>query len=104
MAATRVPRERVHITGGDNITWYRASDRAARGFCATCGSHLFFRPAASGDLALFAGGLDDPTGLALAGHIHVAERGDYYTIADDLPRRSAGGAAAILDESGGRGS
>ena len=98
MAATRAPRERVAITGGNNVTWYRASDRAARGFCATCGSHLFFQPAGSSDLALFAGGLDEPTGLTLAGHIYVAECGDYYAVADGLPQRPGGGAADILDE------
>lgn len=103
MAATRAPRERVAITGGANVTWYRASDHAARGFCATCGSHLFFAPTDGAQLSLFAGGLDAPTGLGLAGHIHVAEQGDYYRIADELPRRSAGGAADILAHAGGRG-
>lgn len=93
----------VAITGGTHVTWYRASDHAVRGFCATCGSHLFFARADGADLARFAGGLDEPTGLALAAHIHVAEQGDDCRIADKLPRRSAGGAAHILGECGGRG-
>jgi hypothetical protein len=99
MAAARAPRDRVAVTGADNVTWFHATDQAERGFCATCGSHLFFQPADGTDLSLFAGALDEPTGLALAGHIHVAEQGDYYTITDDLPQRPAGGAKDILDPS-----
>ena len=33
-----------------------------------------------------AGTLDAPTGLSLAGHIFVADKGDWYEIADGLPR------------------
>lgn len=102
MAATRAPRERIAIDGEANLTWYRATEHAARGFCATCGSHLVFQPADSADLSLFAGGLDEPTGLTLAGHIYVAEQGDYYAIADDLPQRASGGAADILNATGWR--
>jgi hypothetical protein len=33
------------------------------------------------------GAFDDPTGATLAVHIFVAEKGDYYEIADGLPQR-----------------
>jgi hypothetical protein len=37
-------------------------------------------------LSIFAGTLEAPTGLSLAGHIFCADKGDYYEIADDLPK------------------
>ena len=33
-----------------------------------------------------AGTLDGSTGVETVGHIFVAEKGDYYTLADDLPQ------------------
>lgn len=32
------------------------------------------------------GAIDGPTGIQLERHIFVAEKGDYYTIADGLPQ------------------
>jgi hypothetical protein len=40
-----------------------------------------------------AGSLDQPTGLALAQHIFVADKGDYYEIVDELPRFPGSNAA-----------
>lgn len=34
------------------------------------------------------GAFDTPTGLQLARHIFVADKGDYYDITDDLPQRA----------------
>ncbi len=33
------------------------------------------------------GALDEPTGLKLKKHIFVADKGDYYDIADGLPQK-----------------
>ncbi len=38
-------------------------------------------------LAISAGSLDAPTGVVLEKHIFVAEKGDYYPIADGLPQK-----------------
>ena len=83
VAATSAPRAGIAITG--EVTWYASSDVARRGFCATCGSQLFWDGAGE-NLSIFAGALDGPTGLKLAGHIFCASKGDYYEIADDLPK------------------
>jgi hypothetical protein len=56
-----------------------------RGFCATCGSNLFW-DAGTERVSIFAGTLDAPTGLRLAGHIFCADKGDYYELADGLPQ------------------
>ena len=65
--------------------WYRASDIARRGFCATCGSSLFWQREGSDVIEVAAGAIDAPTGLTLRGHIFVADKGDYYPIDDGLP-------------------
>ena len=83
MAATAVPRDKIDVSG--RVTWFASSANARRGFCAICGSQLFW-DGPSDNLAIFAGSLDNPTGLSMAGHIYVADKGDYYDLTDDLPK------------------
>lgn len=83
VAATSADRETFTIDG--DVTWYQSSDTARRGFCATCGSNLFWDGPGQ-NLSIFAGTLDAPTGLKLVGHIYCADKGDYYEISDDLPK------------------
>lgn len=85
-ASTDVPRERVTIRGADNLTWYRSSKKARRGFCRTCGSALFFDPPHKDWIAIAMGAFDKPTGTHLAKHIFTADQGDYYDIADGVPQ------------------
>lgn len=84
--ATEVQRADLEISGETAITWYAATPLAKRGFCARCGGHLFWRVNDAEKISIYAGCLDEPTGLALAGHICVAEKGDYYDITDGLPQ------------------
>ena len=83
VAATSARRNMVEITG--QVTWFASSGSALRGFCSTCGSNLFWDGPGT-HLSIMAGKLDAPTGVSLAGHIFVADKGDYYDIADDLPQ------------------
>lgn len=73
------------------VKWFRSSDRAERGFCPDCGSSLFWRQIGSPTYEVAAGAVDAPTGQRLAGHIYVADKGDYYDIADGLPQEEQGG-------------
>lgn len=68
------------------VRWYRSSDEAQRGFCSICGSSLFWRPDDGDHVAVSAGAADAPTGLRMAGHIYVRDKGDYYDITDGLPQ------------------
>ena len=83
VAATSAAREDIEISG--EVTWYPSSKTARRGFCGICGSNLFW-DGAGVNLSIHAGTLDGETGLKLAGHIFCADKGDYYRIADDLPK------------------
>jgi hypothetical protein len=76
----------VEIDGADKITWFRASDSAERGFCGTCGSHLFWRSLGDDEMAILAASIDEPSELRVASHIFVESKGDYYDIDDGLPQ------------------
>lgn len=86
VAATAAADDHLSVTGSDRLGWYRSSDEAERGFCRDCGSNLFWRRPGSGRTSILAGSLDQPTGLHIARHIFVADKGDFYEIGDDAPR------------------
>ncbi|MBK1698096.1 GFA family protein [Rhodovibrio salinarum] len=90
LAASQAVRSNVEIVGIDAVTWYRTSALGERGFCSRCGSPLFLDWDNSDRLSIVAGSLDQPSGLALIGHIYTSEQGDYYEIADGLPQREKG--------------
>ena len=85
-ASTDVPRERVTIRGGDQLSWFQSSEKVRRGFCSICGSVLFFDPPARDWIGIAMGAFDQPTGTELAIHIFTADKGDYYEIADGVPQ------------------
>lgn len=85
-ASTGAKLADIVIEGAANITWYRASPDAERGFCSRCGSHLFWKPSDQAYIGILAASLDEPSGLRLAKHIFVEDKGDYYEITDGLPQ------------------
>lgn len=89
-AATNVRDEALAVEGGENVTWYRASDTAGRGFCRTCGSALFWKGDNTDYTSIMAGTFDQPTGLAIGKHIFCADKGDYYEIDDGVPQYAQG--------------
>lgn len=84
-ATTHVRRQDFSLTSDRGLKWYRSSALAERGFCAECGSSLFWDDGGE-DVYLSMGSLDQPTGLTLASHIFVDEKADYYDMGDDLPK------------------
>lgn len=85
-ASTDVPRDALTIDGADKVTWFRSSERVRRGFCALCGSILFWDPIGRDRIGIAMGAFETPTGTRLALHIFTADKGDYYEIADGLPQ------------------
>lgn len=93
-ASTDVERAALTVRGEENITWFRSSKKIRRGFCASCGSVLFWDAPHADFIAIAMGAFDLPTGTYLEKHIFVGEKGDYYEIGDDVrqevaPPRSA---------------
>jgi hypothetical protein len=84
-AATNVLDPDIVVEGSDELSWYRSSPEARRGFCRTCGSALFWKRDGSDHISVLAGAFDQPSGLKGAHHIFAADKGDYYAIADGLP-------------------
>jgi hypothetical protein len=84
-AYTSAARAHVTLEGAEALVWFASSERGRRGFCATCGSSLFFEPVGEGRLAIAAGSLDQPSGLEIIGQEYVANKADYVHIGDDLP-------------------
>ncbi|MDO9338499.1 MAG: GFA family protein [Caulobacter sp.] len=88
-ASADVPKEALTIEDPNGaLRWYASSGKVRRGFCGTCGSQLFWDPIHGRSIAFAMGALDGKTGLKLAKHIFVADKGDYYEIADGLPQEA----------------
>ena len=85
-AGTEVPKDALTVTGIENVTWYQSSKKVRRGFCSICGSSLFFDPPHRDWIGVSMGAFEKPTDTKLAIHIFVADKGDYYEIADGLPQ------------------
>ena len=78
-AASSVPKAAFRLINEGALRWYRSSDVAERGFCADCGSSLFWHPFGQGTMHFAPGALDGPTGLQIAEEWHLEDAGDYYT-------------------------
>lgn len=84
--STDVKRSALAIEGEDLLRWYHSSPEVRRGFCGHCGSTLFWDRPGRDWIGIAMGAFDTPTGTHVHLHIFVAEKGDYYEIADGLPQ------------------
>jgi hypothetical protein len=93
-AYTAVARDDLVLLERRGLRWFDSPEsdcNARRGFCAECGSSLFWDGVGRATISIAAGSLDPPTGLWTAGHWYVSQVGDYYELDDDgLPRRPRG--------------
>ena len=84
--SVNVARAALTVQGADKVVWYQSSEKVRRGFCGICGSSLFWDPIFRDWTSIAMGAFDTPTGVKLGMHIHVASKGDYYDIVDNLPQ------------------
>ena len=85
-ASTNVRRSDLQLVGEEHLSWFQSSAKVRRGFCSKCGSWLFWDPPEHDWTSIAMGAFDGPTRTALERHIFVAEKGDYYSLADGLPQ------------------
>lgn len=85
-ASANVRKSAVRLEGSEHLSWYRSSEHIRRGFCSRCGCWLFWEPMHRNWTSIALGAIEGDTGLTLERHIFVAEKGDYYDIADGLPQ------------------
>jgi hypothetical protein len=74
----------IDLAGKDRLRWFQSSAKARRGFCAECGSSLFWEPVGSARVSINAGALDEPTGLKTIRHIFMSDKPDWYDVHDGL--------------------
>ncbi|WP_455873258.1 GFA family protein [Rhizobium yanglingense] len=89
-ASCDVSLDRLTIEGKSSIRWYRSSETAERGFCANCGSALFWQRKGSPEVSVMAGAFNLPSGLSFGYHIYCADKGDFYEINDGAPQYAKG--------------
>jgi hypothetical protein len=93
-AYTRVRLQDLKFVEQRGLKWYHSitdeTPNVYRGFCGICGSSLFWHPKEQEMIAVAAGSLDNSTNLKTIGHIWLSQKGDCYTISDDLPRFEKG--------------
>jgi hypothetical protein len=90
MAATAARKRDFHLADGAPVQWYDSSSEARRGFCARCGSTLFWQGAGRDFLSIAAGTLDESADLKIVCHIHVADKAPYDEILDGQPQIADG--------------
>ncbi len=86
MAATAARLADFTLTSEGPLRWFEASPEARRGFCAACGSTLFWAGNGKDYISIAAGTLDDASGLKFACHIFVADKGAYYELEPAVPQ------------------
>ena len=93
----------VSWTGEQHITTYASSDIAERGFCAKCGSNLFYRLLAPGPYQGFTsiafGILDEREGIELTREWFYDNKPRAYTFAGERARVTEAEALAMLESS-----
>jgi hypothetical protein len=98
VAATSAKREDFELLEDSGLKWFSSSEGIRRGFCQQCGGNLFWDKAELPSISIFAGTLDQPSGLKLVEHIYVEEKADYYEITDTLPQRQGFSITAKIDQ------
>lgn len=74
------------VIRGDALRWIDSPEsrrHARRGFCAACGSSMFWKAADADRTGIAAGTLDPPTGLALTAHIYTHQAPDWDVLPED---------------------
>jgi hypothetical protein len=73
----------VHFDGIDDISIFSSSEWAERGFCRTCGSHLFYRLKGKGHYELPIGLFENQDRWVFDTQIFVDEKPSYYSFANE---------------------
>lgn len=97
-AHSRVKKAHINITGDRGLAWYAPSAQARCGFCAECGSTLFWELAAQDAIGIVAGTLDPPMDLTVIGHIFVHEKADFVIISDSARQFPGPSGGALPDD------
>lgn len=70
----------VVIDGSDHLAVYSSSDWAERGFCQTCGTHLFYRLKQENFYAIPVGIFDKSAGWKVTEQIFIDHKPSFYSL------------------------
>ncbi len=73
----------VSFTGEENISVFNSSEWAERGFCSTCGSHLFYRIKESKQYVIPVGLFNDNQKLVFNHQIFIDDKPSFYSFANE---------------------
>jgi hypothetical protein len=91
--ATAVRLANLEIVESGDLHWLPSPDSASeadRGFCARCGTSLFWRARGSERMSISAGTLDQPSELPIAAHIWVEQGLEWERPPDGVPAYPGG--------------
>lgn len=91
-AVTAARNDDLELSSGD-LVWIESPHSAlgaSRGFCARCGSSLFYRVPGRGRTGIGVGTLDDSSGLHVAAHIWASQSVDWDPPPSGLPTYPGG--------------
>lgn len=78
--------QEVSFSDPQKVAIYASSEWAERGFCATCGTHLFYRLRQGDHYAIPAGVMAPVPGINMHEQIFIDEKPDWYDFANDTPK------------------
>ena len=73
----------VNFEGNENISRIRSSEWAERGFCAKCGSNLFYKLVDDNEYQMAAGLFDDQSTLRLSLQVFTDRKPEFYEFANE---------------------
>ena len=81
--------ENVTFEGEDNVSRFRSSKWAERGFCKKCGSNLFYHIIDSNEFQISVGLLDDQSELPLTLQVFIDGKPSFYSLANKTETMTA---------------
>lgn len=76
----------VSFTGQQKPSSYQSSDWAERGFCPSCGTHLFYHLLPGDEYILPVGLFEEGAMFRMSEQIFVDEKPVYYEFANETPK------------------
>jgi len=83
------PVSDLRIAEGAPVKLFSSSDYGERGFCAECGSHLFWKMKDDSMIAVWVGALDNADGLLFDTQIFIDSKPAHYAFANETTDMTA---------------
>jgi len=81
--------EGIDLKKSESLKWYESSPWARRGFCAECGTSLFYNLKGSEFYSVSSGCLNMPKDMSLNKEYFIDEKPEFYNFKGERPRLTA---------------